>query len=137
MEEDNNEEDEDSCKDVVDIGKTSSLECVLKGHDFVRVLDQRMEEVDNRSFILIIRPNSHSNWTKAFPEESLTDIRSNKQRNTTSNTIAILEHLIKHDDNDSSKTKLQDNKNPISSSDILQVTIHSGVDIGERLANSN
>jgi len=38
-----------------------------------------MEEVDNRTFILIILSNSHGNWAKALPEESLADIRSNKE----------------------------------------------------------
>jgi hypothetical protein len=38
-----------------------------------------MEEVDNRTFILIILSNPHGNWAKALPEESLADIRSNKE----------------------------------------------------------
>ena len=135
MEEDNNEENKDSCKDMVNIRKSSSLESILKGHYFVGVFDQRMEEVNNCPFILVVLPNPHRNRTKALPEESLTDISCNKQRDPTSNTVAILEHLIKHDDNNSSKTKLKDNENSVSSSDVLKVSIHSRVDIGKGLTN--
>ena len=137
MEEDNNEENKDSCKDMVNIRKTSSLESILKGHYFVGVFDQRVEEVDNRTFILIVLPDPHCNWTKALPKERLADIRRNKQRDTTANTITVLEHLIKHDDDNPSKTQLEDDKNSVSSSNILKITIHSRVDICKRLAYSN
>jgi len=84
-----------------------------------------MEEVNKSSFIFDKCTTFSSHRTEAFPEERFADVCSNEKRNTTTNSITFLHHFIKHDDNNSRESKLEDNENPVSSTDFLKGTVHS------------
>ena len=53
LEENDHQEDEDSREYVIDIGESSSLEGVLKSIHLIGSLHERVEEIDDGTFILI------------------------------------------------------------------------------------
>jgi hypothetical protein len=78
-----------------------------------------VDEIDDSTFIFVTLSTSHSDWAEAFPEESFADVGGDEQRDTTTDSVAFLEHFIEHNDNNSSEGELNNNKKSVSSSDIF------------------
>lgn len=106
LEVDDYQEDKDRGEHVVQVWKPGSLESVLQGVDFVWCFHQRVEEINNSTFIFIALSTPHGDWGEALPQEGLTDVRSNEQGDSTSDSIALLEHFIEHNDDNTGKGQL-------------------------------
>ena len=93
-----------------------------------------MDEIDNCTFIFIALSTSHGNWAEALPEEGLADVSGDEQGDSAADSITFLEHLIEHNDNNTSEGELNNNKKSVSSTDILQATVHARPNVSKRLA---
>ena len=96
-----------------------------------------MDEINNSTFIFIALSTSHSDWTEAFPEEGLANVSSDEKTDSTADSVSFLEHLVEHNDNNSSKSQLENNEEPVTGSDFFQTSIHSRPNISKRLAEGD
>ena len=77
LEEVDDEEDEDSSDDRVQVGQLVSVEGELEGFELALFGPQIMEQSDEGAFVLVVE----FGWTEGFPEEFFAHIGSNEQRN--------------------------------------------------------
>lgn len=70
-------------------------------------------------------------------ELNLPDIGGNEKGDSRAETISLLKELIKADNNDTGKEKLEDDQNGISNTKLSNGTIHSRKNIRNSLTNGN
>ncbi len=120
---------------MVDVRQVVTVEGVLESRDLVGVLDQRVEQIDNSAFILIVGAAPDSDWGERFPKEGLADVSRDEKRDSTADSVTLLHHLVEHDDNNASESKLQDNEDTTARADVRDVTVHAGPDVSEGLTD--
>ena len=65
-----------------------------------------MEESDDSSFELCTSARVDGSWTERLPDNSLTDVGGDEERDTRTKTIAFLEQLVQQQHNKTSTEKL-------------------------------
>lgn len=86
------------------IWRVFSIECMLEGENFVGLGEERVEEGNDSSFELGVLLGLDRDWWKAFPEDDFADISGNKQTDTITKTISLLEQFIEQLDNQTSES---------------------------------
>jgi hypothetical protein len=95
LEIDNNQDYNNSSKEVRKVGCILSVESILEGIELVALRQEEMEEGDYGSFEFCALLGSDGNGGEALPHYVLTDVCGYKQRYTTAKTITLLQKLIK------------------------------------------
>ena len=96
-----------------------------------------MEQGHNCTFILSAGFGSGGDGAECFPNNGFADVGCDKEGDSWADTISLFEHLVEHHDDDSSEGELENDEDGIACSDLLDVTVHSGPNIGEGLAHAN
>ena len=96
-----------------------------------------MKESDHGAFELSALLGSDGNGWKTSPEDVLANVSCDEERDTTSETIALLQELIKKDNNDTSSEELEENEKSVDCTEIWEFTIHAGKDVGKSLTESD
>jgi len=133
----NKEEDQESSHKVIKIGWASSIESLIQSIKLILLSCQKMEKCDDSSFELCSRLGLNCDRTECSPDNILTNIRSNEERDTRAQTVAFLHHFIKHNDDNTSKNKLEDDEHGISNSQGVDITIDTRPNISKSLTNAN
>lgn len=71
---------------------------------------------------------------ESLPHDRLADVGSNEKRDTTAETVALLEELVKENDNQSSGKKLDNEKNADTGTEIRRLAVKTGQDVDAGLA---
>ena len=96
-----------------------------------------MEECDDCSLEFGALLSSDGNRWETSPEDVLANVSCDEERDTTSETIALLQELIKKDNNDTSSEELEENEKSVDCTEIWEFTIHAGKDVGKSLTESD
>ena len=71
---------------------------MLQSENLVRFGQERVEECDDSAFELSVLLRLDRDGREAFPQDDLTDIGCDEERNTVAETIALLKELVEDDD---------------------------------------
>jgi len=79
LEVDNNEKDQNSSEQIIDIRERASIEGLLDSSEFILSGDQRVEEGNNGTFIFDSHFGSGGNGGESFPDDGFTDVGGNEK----------------------------------------------------------
>ena len=96
-----------------------------------------MEESDNTALEFCSTANVDCRWTKGFPNDGLTDIGGNKQRDTRAKTVTFLQQFIEQENDETGNEQLNDNQKTNTGTNLRWHTVHAGHDIDNGLSDSN
>ena len=72
---------------------------------------------------------------EGLPDDALANVGGDKEGNAGSKPIALLEQLVKADDNDAGEEELEDDEDGVDSAEILDFTIHTRYNVGYCLSD--
>lgn len=78
-----------------------------------------MHKRDNGALKLVAPALVDSGGGKSLPEDLLTDVGGNEERDTGSETVTLLQQLIEQNNNKGGKNKLEDEKQTDTDTEIL------------------
>jgi len=78
LEVDDDQEDQNSGEEVVNVGEARSVESLLKGTDLVGSSDQKVEKSNNSSFIFSSLLSLDRDGGESSPEDAFTDVDGNE-----------------------------------------------------------
>ena len=111
LEIDDDENDDDGGDQVQKVWSILPVESLLEAIELVWLGEQKVEEGNDGSLELSSLVGSNGDWGEGLPEDGLADVGSNEKRDTRSESISLLEELVKHEDHESSKEKLSNDEN--------------------------
>lgn len=94
LEVDNNDENEDCSEEVGNVREVLPVECLLESTDLVVTGEQEVEKGDDGSLKLSSTASVDGGGAESFPNNVLTNVGGNEQRNTRSKTVTPLEKRL-------------------------------------------
>jgi len=131
------EEDEESGQEVVKIGRTSSVEGLVKGVELILLGGDEMEQSDNGTFELGAGFGFNGDGTESSPENVFADIGGDEEGDTRAQTVAFLHHFIEENDDNTGEDELEDDEKGISDSQVFNVTVDTRPDISESFTDTD
>jgi len=96
-----------------------------------------MEECNDGSFEFSTLLSSDCDWWETLPEDVLADVGSDKEWDTWTKTVTLLQELIQQDHNNTSSEELKDDQNGVEGTKVSEVTVHAWEQVGECLSQSD
>jgi len=137
LEVDDDHEHQNGSQQVGDVGEVLTVESFLQGTDLVTTGDQQVEKSNNSSFELSSSSGVDGGGGEGLPDNVLTDVGGNKERDTRSKTVSLLQELIQDDDDDTSEEELHDDENGVTSTEVLDITVHTRHNVGNSLTDGD
>jgi hypothetical protein len=125
LEIDDDQSDNHGREQVAKVWGILSINSLLKSVKLVWLGQQEVEESDDASFEFGSLISSNGDWGEAFPEDTLADIGGNEEGDTRSETVSLLEELIKHKHHESSQEKLGNDQKGSDQTKFTNWSIHS------------
>jgi len=97
------------------VRQSSSVKRLLQRTRLILSRHQQMEHRNHCSFILRSSWASARHRRKGLPDDRLADVRRNKQRNRTSQSVSLLQQLIQQDHQDTGNKQLNHNQHRVDS----------------------
>ncbi len=137
LEVNNHKEHKNSGEQVIDVGELRTVEGLLESRNFVGLGNQHVEKSDNGSLVFHSGFGSWGDWAESFPDNGLADVCGDEEGNSWADSVSLLEHFIKHHDDDAGEGQLQHDEDGVSGTEFVNVTVHARPHIGEGLTNGD
>jgi len=137
LEVDHGDEDQNGGEKVGDVGEILAVEGFLECAHLIGTCDEKVEKSDNGSFEFSTTTSVDGSGGEGLPDNTLTDVGGNEQRNARTKTVTLLEELVEHDNNHTSERKLEDDKDGISGAKVLDFAVHARDSVCNGLTNSD
>jgi hypothetical protein len=137
LEVNDNNEHNDGCEQVGDVGEVLSVEGLLEGASLILTSDQQMEESDNGTLELSSTGSGNSGGREGLPDDLLANVGGDEEGDTRAESVTLLQELIKSHNDNTTKEELDDDEESVDHTEVGNVTVGSRDDIGDTLANSN
>ena len=95
-------------EEVHDVGEVLSVERLLESALLVWPCEEEVEERNDGTLELWSSAGVDGGWGECLPHNRLANVGSDEEGDTTSETISLLEELIKENDNQASNNQLKD-----------------------------
>ena len=96
-----------------------------------------MEESNDGPFEFGTSGATNGVWTEGLPDDTLADIRGDKEGDARSQTITFGQQLVEADHDETRHEQLNDDQNSIHRTDVAYVSVHSGNDVRDSFANGD
>lgn len=143
---DHGREDNQGRQKVHNVGQVLAVERLVQSTLLVGPGQQQVEQGDDRTLELGTTAGVDRGWGERLPDNRLADVGRNEQRNTASQTVALLQQLVQQDDNQTSHNQLDDQQNTDTGTQVAGLAVeasqhvHTGLakgqDDGEKLLSS-
>jgi hypothetical protein len=100
LEVDNHGEDNDGGDQVHAVGQVLPVEGLAKSELLVGPGDEKVDKADNGTLELGTTASVDSGRGESAPDDRLANVGRDEERDTAAETVALLEELVKEDDND-------------------------------------
>lgn len=101
-------EHDNSSDQVHDVGQVLSVEGFLQSAWLVVPCQEEMEKCNHSTFKLRATTSVDGGWAESSPDNVLTNVGRNEERDTRTQSVSLLEKFIKKNDNKTSDNKLED-----------------------------
>ena len=108
MEVDDGSENSNGSQKVHDVGESFPVECLLERSRLVVPGEQQVEKSDNGTLEFGSSASVDSVWRECLPNDVFTNVGSDKERDTGSETVAFGQELIEEHDNEGRGDELED-----------------------------
>lgn len=137
LEVDDDDEDEDSGEQVEDVRQVLAVESLLESADLIGTSDQQVEQSNDGTLELSTTTSVDGGRGESLPDDVLANVGGDKQRDTRTKTITLLQQFIEDDNDDTGKEELHDDENSITSAEILDITVHTRENVGNGLTDGD
>ena len=127
-------ENDDGRDEVHDVGKTATPESLTKCPTLVVPGEEEMEEGNESTLEFRSTAGVDGSGRECFPDDGLADVGSNEERDTGTETVALLKKLVKENDDESGDDELDDQQKADSSAEVTWLAIKTGKDVDGSLA---
>jgi hypothetical protein len=93
-----------------------------------------VDKADNGTLELRTTTGVDSGGREGAPDDRLADVGGDEERDTATKTVALLEKLVKENDNDGGSKKLDDEENADTGAEISGRTVETSQDVNTSLA---
>mmetsp|Transcript_66406 Transcript_66406/g.185620 ORF Transcript_66406/g.185620 Transcript_66406/m.185620 type:complete len:379 (+) Transcript_66406:578-1714(+) len=132
-----NNKDQNSCQKVGQVGKILAVKSLAKRADLIVTGDEKVEKRNDSSLELGTATSINGGGAEGLPDDVFTNVGGDKERNTRSKSISLLEELVKGKHNQTSAKKLGNDQKSISSTDGSEVSVHSTDNVGDGFTGSD
>ena len=137
LEIDHSGEDETGGQEVGHVWQIWAEESLTKSEWLVWPGDEKVDEGENGTLELRATASVDSHWAESLPKDLLADIGGNEERDTRAETVALLEELVKEDDNQASDDKLDDEQDANTETKLRWWTVETADDIDACLTEAH
>lgn len=127
-------EDSDGGQKVQDVRAALAIESLAKSELLVRPSDEQVNERDDGTLEFGTTTGVNGAWGESLPYDVFADVGRDKERDTTSQSIALLEELVEQDDDQSSGEELNDKQDTDTGTEIGRLAVEAGQYVGASLA---
>jgi hypothetical protein len=131
---DNHGEDNDGGDQVHAVGQVLPVEGLAKSELLVGPGDEKVDEADNGTLELGTTASVDSGRGESAPDNRLANVGRDEERDTAAETVALLEELVKKDDNDGGSKKLDDEQNADTGAEVSGRAVETSQDVDTGLA---
>jgi hypothetical protein len=131
---DDSGEDEECGQEVHDVGQVLAVEGLVESTLLVGPGQEKVEESDDGTLELGATAGVDGRGGEGLPDDRLADVGSNEQRNTAAETVALLEELVKQNNNKTSNNELDDQENTNTSSEVAGLAVETSQNVNAGLA---
>jgi hypothetical protein len=137
LEVDDYNKDKDGGQKVGQVGKVLTIESFLESANLVGSGNEKMEQGNDGSLKLGTTSSVQSGRTERLPDNGFANVGSNKERDTRSETISLLEEFVKGKDNETGAKELSNDQNGVTSSNGSEISVHSTDNISNGFTGSD
>jgi hypothetical protein len=137
LEVDDNDKDQDGSHEVGQVRKILTVESLTESAELVVTGDEKMEQGDDGTLEFSTTTSVDGSWAERLPNNVFTNVGGDKEGDTRSKTVTLLEKFIQGQDNKTGAEELGNDKNGVTSSNGAKVTVHSTDDVGDGLTDSD
>lgn len=134
LEVDDSGEDGNSSDQVHDVGQVLAVESLLEGELLVGPGDQKVDKGDDGTLELRTSASVDGGRRESLPDNRLADVGSDEERNTTAETVALLEKLVEKNDDQSGGEELENEENADTGTEVRGLAVETGQDVNAGLA---
>ena len=131
---DNSGEDKESSQEVHDVGQVLAVESLLEGELLVGPGDQKVNKGDDGTLEFRTSASVDGGRRESLPDDRLANVGSDEERNTTAETVALLEELVEENDDQSSGEELENEENADTGTEVRRLAVKTGQDVNAGLA---
>ena len=134
LEVDNHGEDNDGGDQVHAVGQVLPVEGLAKSELLVGPGDEKVDKADNGTLELGTTASVDSGRGESAPDDRLANVGRDEERDTAAETVALLEELVKENDNDGGSQKLDDEQNADTGAEVSGRAVETSQDVDTGLA---
>ena len=125
LEVDNNEEDNNSGEEVDNIRETRTVESITEGTDLILTGDQAVEQGDDGTFEFLTTTIIEGGGGEGSPHNRFTDVGSNEQADTRTNTVSLLEEFVQEENNNTGSRQLDNEEDASEHTEFASRAVHT------------
>lgn len=129
LEVDHSGENEESGQQVHDVGEVLAVESLTKSALLVGPGQEKVEEGNDGTLELGTTASVDGRGGESLPDDRLADVGRDEQRDTATKTIALLEELIKQNDNQASNDQLNNQEDTDTGTKVTGLAVKTSEDV--------
>lgn len=122
-------EDNQSGEQVHDVGQVLSVESLLESALLVGPGHEQVEEGNDGALVLGATASVDAGRGESLPHDGLANVGGNEQRDTAAETVALLQQLVKENDNHAGNEELENQKNDNASAEVRRRAVKASEDV--------
>ena len=134
---DDGAEDDDGSQQAHNVGQVLPIECFAERELLVGPGDEQMHEGDDSTLELGATASVDGGRREGSPDDGLADVGRDEQRDSTSQSIALLQQLIKQDDDEGSDEELDNKQDTDTGAEVCRGAVETGQDVDAGLAEGD
>ena len=134
LEVDDGAEDGNGSDQVHDVGQVLAVEGLLEGKLLVGPGDQKVDKGDDGTLELRTSASVDGGRRESLPDDRLANVGSDEERNTTAETVALLEKLVEKNDDQSGGEELENEEDADTGTEVRGLAVETGQDVNAGLA---
>lgn len=131
---DDSGEDEESGQEVHDVGQVLTVESLVQSALLVGPGEEKVEESDDSTLELGATTGVDGRGGEGLPHNGLANVGSDEQRDTAAETVALLEELVKQNNNETSNDELDNQENTDAGTEVTGLAVKTSQDVNAGLA---
>lgn len=133
LEVDDSGKDNEGSQKVHDVGEVLAVESFVQSTLLVGPGQQEVEESDDGTLELGATAGVDGRGREGLPDNRLANVGRNEKGDAASETVALLEQLIKKNDNETGDNKLDDQQNADTSTEVAGLAVETSQDVDTSL----
>lgn len=131
---DDSGEDKKSSQEVHDVGKVLAVERLVQGALLIGPGQEKVEQSDNSTLELGATAGVDGRGGECLPDNRLANVGGNEQGDTAAETVALLEELVKQNNNKASHNQLDNEENTDTGTEVTGLAVETSQDVNTGLA---